>query len=57
MNDKVTARHPGFADYRSPVTGHSSPLVSGTLGAAFGSAPVFWMNAVNLVTISWLWRR
>ena len=33
------------------------PLVSGTLGAAFGAAPVFWMNAVNLATISWLARR
>lgn len=33
------------------------PLVSGTLGAAFGSAPVFWMNAANLATISWLSRR
>ena len=33
------------------------PLGSGTLGAAFGAAPVFWMNAVNLATISWLARR
>ena len=33
------------------------PLVSGSLGAAFGSAPVFWMNAANLATISWLSRR
>ena len=32
-------------------------LVSGTLGAAFGAAPVFWMNAANLATISWLSRR
>jgi len=33
------------------------PLVSGTLGAALGAAPVFWLNAINLATISWLARR
>ena len=33
------------------------PVVSGSLGAAFGSAPVFWMNAANLAAISWLARR
>lgn len=33
------------------------PLVSGALGAAFGAAPVFWLNAVNLAAVSWLARR
>jgi MFS family permease len=33
------------------------PLVSGALGAAFGAAPVFWLNALNLVAVSWLARR
>ena len=33
------------------------PLLSGTLGAAFGASPVFWLNAVNLATISFLSRR
>jgi predicted MFS family arabinose efflux permease len=33
------------------------PLLSGALGAAFGAAPVFWMNALNLTTISILSRR
>jgi MFS family permease len=33
------------------------PLVSGALGAAFGASPVFWLNAVNLATISFLSRR
>ena len=33
------------------------PLVSGTLGAALGAAPVFWMNTANLAAISWLSRR
>lgn len=33
------------------------PLVSGMLGAMFGAAPVFWLNAVNLASISWLSRR
>ena len=33
------------------------PLVSGALGAAFGAAPVFWMNAINLAAISRLARK
>ena len=33
------------------------PLVSGVLGAAFGTSPVFWLNAVNLAMISFLSRR
>jgi MFS family permease len=33
------------------------PLVSGALGAAFGASPVFWLNAINLATISFLSRR
>lgn len=33
------------------------PVLSGTLGAALGTASVFWMNAANLVVISWLARR
>jgi MFS family permease len=33
------------------------PLIGGALGAAFGAAPVFWMNAVSLAAISWLARR
>lgn len=33
------------------------PLTAGALGAAFGVAPVFWMNAINLAAISWLARR
>lgn len=33
------------------------PLVAGTVGAAFGTSPVFWANAANLVGISWLVRR
>lgn len=33
------------------------PLVGGALGAAFGAAPVFWMNGLNLVAVSWLARR
>lgn len=33
------------------------PLVSGTLGAAFGVAPVFWLNAINLATVSYLARK
>lgn len=28
------------------------PVVCGTLGSAFGAAPVFWLNAVNLAAIS-----
>lgn len=33
------------------------PLIGGALGTAFGAAPVFWMNALNLTVISWLARR
>lgn len=33
------------------------PLIGGGLGAAFGAAPVFWMNAASLGAISWLARR
>jgi MFS family permease len=33
------------------------PLISGALGAAFGASPVFWLNAINLATISFLSRR
>lgn len=33
------------------------PLVGGSLGAAFGAGPVFWLNAANLAGISWLARR
>jgi MFS family permease len=33
------------------------PLIGGAVGAAFGAAPVFWMNAVSLGAISWLARR
>jgi hypothetical protein len=33
------------------------PLISGALGAAFGAAPVFWLNAVNLAAISWISKR
>lgn len=33
------------------------PLAGGALGAAFGAAPVFWMNALNLAAVSWLARR
>lgn len=33
------------------------PVVGGALGAALGAAPVFWLNAVSLATISWLARR
>jgi MFS family permease len=32
------------------------PVVAGTLGATFGSSPVFWANAVNLIGISWVIR-
>ena len=35
----------------------SNDTAVATLGSAFGTAPVFWMNAVNLVGISWLARR
>jgi MFS family permease len=33
------------------------PLLAGAVGAAFGTSPVFWANAANLVGISWLIRR
>jgi MFS family permease len=33
------------------------PLVSGALGAAFGAAPVFWINAINLAVVSWISRK
>jgi MFS family permease len=33
------------------------PLLSGAIGAALGAAPVFWLNAINLATISYLSRR
>lgn len=33
------------------------PLIGGAVGAAFGAAPVFWLNAVSLAAISWLARR
>jgi MFS family permease len=33
------------------------PLISGALGAAFGAAPVFWINAFNLAMVSWISRK
>jgi MFS family permease len=33
------------------------PLLSGALGTALGASPVFWLNALNLATISFLSRR
>jgi MFS family permease len=33
------------------------PVISGVLGTAFGAAPVFLMNALNLLAVSWLARR
>jgi MFS family permease len=33
------------------------PLLSGAIGVALGSAPVFWMNAMNLAVISFLSRK
>jgi MFS family permease len=33
------------------------PIVAGTLGTALGTAPVFWISALNLVVISWMSRR
>ena len=33
------------------------PMVSGALGAAFGVAPVFWINAINLAAVSYMSRR
>lgn len=35
----------------------SMPIICGALGAALGVAPVFWMNAANLVATSFLSRR
>jgi len=35
----------------------SMPIICGALGAALGSAPVFWMNALNLMATSFLSRR
>lgn len=35
----------------------SMPVICGALGAAFGSSPVFWMNAGNLLLTSYLSRR
>jgi len=35
----------------------SMPIICGAVGAAFGVAPVFWMNAANLVATSFLSRR
>jgi hypothetical protein len=35
----------------------SMPVASGALGAAFGTSPVFWMNACNLLLTSYLSRR
>jgi MFS family permease len=33
------------------------PVISGMLGTALGAAPVFWLNALNLLAVSWLARR
>ena len=33
------------------------PVISGMLGTAMGAAPVFWLNALNLLAVSWLARR
>lgn len=33
------------------------PVIGGAMGSAFGAAPVFWMNAMNLVGISWIAKR
>ena len=35
----------------------SMPVICGAVGAAFGSSPVFWMNALNLLATSYLSRR
>jgi predicted MFS family arabinose efflux permease len=34
----------------------SMPIICGAMGAAFGSSPVFWMNALNLLGTSYLSR-
>lgn len=33
------------------------PLTAGSLGTLFGVAPVFWLNAITLMAISWLAKR
>lgn len=33
------------------------PVIAGVLGTGFGAAPVFWLNALNLLGVSWLARR
>jgi len=33
------------------------PLLSGTIGAALGAAPVFWLNAANLAAVSYFSRK
>ena len=35
----------------------SMPILSGALGAALGAAPVFWLNAINLLCTSYLSRK
>ena len=33
------------------------PVIAGALGTTAGAAPVFWLNAMNLLAVSWLARR
>lgn len=33
------------------------PIVAGAIGTALGTAPVFWINALNLAAVSWMSRR
>jgi MFS family permease len=33
------------------------PVIAGLLGTSAGAVPVFWMNAMNLLAVSWLARR
>jgi len=33
------------------------PVIAGALGTTAGAAPVFWLNAMNLLMVSWLARR
>jgi MFS family permease len=33
------------------------PIIAGALGTTAGAAPVFWLNATNLLAVSWLARR
>lgn len=33
------------------------PVIAGALGTTAGAGPVFWMNATNLLAVSWLARR